>query len=52
MTDNIKHAIDAASVGTVVATLIGWLPAIAAMFSIVWTIIQIYDWYKRKKRGF
>jgi hypothetical protein len=34
--------------GTVVATLVGWLPSIAAAFSIVWIGMQIYD---RVKNG-
>jgi hypothetical protein len=29
--------------GTVLGTLIGWLPSIAAAFSIVWIGMQIYD---------
>jgi hypothetical protein len=32
----------------VVATLVGWLPSIAAAFSIVWIGMQIYD---RVKNG-
>lgn len=41
--DGIKHTIDAASVLTVVGTLAGILPAIAALFTIVWTGIRIYE---------
>jgi TctA family transporter len=29
--------------GTVIGTLIGWLPSIAAVFSIAWIGMQIYD---------
>lgn len=43
MTDHVKHVVDAASIGTVVATFAGWLPAIAALFTIVWTLIRIYE---------
>ena len=38
-----KYALDVLSVSTVVATIVGWLPAIAAFFTIVWTIIRIYE---------
>ena len=39
----VKHTIDAASVVTVVGTLVEVLPAVAAAFTIVWTAIRIYE---------
>lgn len=41
--EHVKTAIDIGSVGTALATLAGWLPAIAALFTIVWTAIRIYE---------
>ena len=41
--DHIKPVIDIASIGTVVATLTEWLPPIAALISIVWGLIRIYE---------
>ena len=41
--DTVKHAVDAVSVVTVVGTLMDILPAIAALFTIVWTAIRIYE---------
>ena len=41
--ETTKHIIDAISIGGVMATLAGWLPAIAALFSIVWSVIRIYE---------
>jgi chromate transport protein ChrA len=41
--EDLKHVVDGASVGTVVATLAGWLPAIAALFTIVWTALRIWE---------
>jgi len=38
-----KQIIDAVSVATVVATLMEVLPPIAALFTIIWTGIQIYE---------
>ena len=38
-----KHAIDALSVMTVLGTLMEALPAIAALFTIVWTGIRIWE---------
>lgn len=41
--DTVKHAVDAVSVVTVVGTLMDILPAVAALFTIVWTAIRIYE---------
>lgn len=46
MTDHqetIKSAVDAASVVTVVGTLMEVLPAIAALASLVWSVIRIWE---------
>jgi hypothetical protein len=39
----IKYAIDALSVVTVLGTIMSWLPSVAAVFTIVWTSIRIYE---------
>lgn len=49
MNDHAKHVTDWAAFAGVVTTLAGWLPAIAALLSIIWYAIRIYDWYKRGK---
>ena len=41
--DAIKYAIDAASIFTVVGTIVSVLPAVAAVFTIIWTAIRIYE---------
>lgn len=52
--EQAKHVGDAGALITTVATVAGWLPAIAALVSIVWTGIRIYesktvqDWLKRR----
>lgn len=38
-----KHVVDALSVGTVIASLTGVVPSIAALFTIIWTGIRIYE---------
>lgn len=43
MDEASKHIIDFASVVTVLGTLADMLPAIAAIFTIVWTAIRIYE---------
>ena len=41
--ETTKHIVDALSVATVVGTLMEMLPSIAALFTIVWTAIRIYE---------
>ena len=43
MQQEVAKAVDAASIGIVGATIIGWLPAIAALVSIVWGCLRIYE---------
>ena len=43
MDDSTKHALDFASIFTAVGTLLSWLPHLAALFTIVWTGIRIYE---------
>jgi hypothetical protein len=43
MDEATKHLIDFASIATVLGTLADMLPAIAAIFTIVWTAIRIYE---------
>lgn len=43
LTDATKHVIDGASIATAVGTMMQVLPAIAALFTIVWTVIRIYE---------
>ena len=52
--DAARHAIDALSFVTVLGTIVKMLPAIAAVFTIVWTAIRIYEtktvqsWLRKK----
>lgn len=54
--ETLKHVVDAASVATVIGTLVDMLPSIAAVFTIVWTAIRIYEtdtvqgWFGAKDR--
>lgn len=38
-----KAVLDVAAFGVLGATLVKWLPAVAALFTIVWTSIRIYE---------
>ena len=54
LNEHTKHVIDGASIATVLGTLANILPAMAAIFTIVWTAIRIYEtktvqsWLKKK----
>jgi hypothetical protein len=56
LNEGTKHVLDGLSLITVLGTLMDWLPAVAALLSIVWTGIRIYEtgtvqgWIDRAKR--
>lgn len=43
LTDNAKHLIDAASIATLLGSLVQLLPAVASVLTIIWTAIRIYE---------
>ena len=43
MNDQAKVIVDASSIVVIAGTLIDWLPAVAALASLVWTTIRIYE---------
>jgi hypothetical protein len=43
VSESTKHVVDAASLFTVLGTLVDFLPAVAAAFTIVWTLIRIWE---------
>ena len=43
VSESTKHIVDVLSVATVLGTLIDMLPSIAAVFTIVWTGIRIWE---------
>lgn len=55
--ETLKQAADAVSIVTVVGTLMNALPAIAALASLIWSVIRIWetktvqDWIKGAKNG-
>jgi hypothetical protein len=43
MNEHAKNVLDGVSVATAVATLAAWLPPLAALASLVWTVIRILE---------
>jgi hypothetical protein len=45
LSDTAKHWVDVLSMGALVTTLIGWLPAATALLVFIWTAMRIYESY-------
>lgn len=43
MSQGTKHLIDLASISTLLGSLVNVLPSIAALLTIVWTLLRIYE---------
>ena len=43
MDESTKQLLDATSIFTAVGTFFSWLPHLAAIFTIIWTGIRIYE---------
>jgi hypothetical protein len=56
LNEGTKHVLDGLSLITVLGALVDVLPAVAALFTIIWTGIRIYEtgtvqgWIERAKR--
>jgi hypothetical protein len=52
----LKNLCDGLSITTVIATFAGWLPNIAALFTVIWTVLRVYemktvqDWLVNRKK--
>lgn len=43
-----KHAADWLSAGVAVATVVQWLPPIAALFTLIYTAMRMFDWIEAR----
>lgn len=43
MSEEAKHLVDGLSIATLLGSLVNVLPSIAAILTIVWTVIRIYE---------
>lgn len=41
----VKAVVDVAALGTFIATIAQWLPSVAALFTVIWGALRIYDAY-------
>lgn len=49
--DTLRHLLDGISLSAAAGAVMGWLPPISAVLSIVWLSIQIGEWAIRKVKG-
>ena len=47
----VKAAVDVSAAATVVGALMGYLPPVAALFTIVWTGIQIFAFFEERVKA-
>jgi chromate transport protein ChrA len=43
MEEEAKTIVDSLAVGGTVATLAGWLPSVASLFTIIWLSLRIWE---------
>ena len=48
--ETLKHTVDAVSAVTAIGTLMAWLPPMAALLTIFWTFVRIYDRFISKNK--
>ena len=48
--ETAKHVADVAAGAVVVATLMAWLPPIAALMTALYTGLRIYEWFEKRRR--
>lgn len=49
--EGAKHLLDFLSISVAVGTLVNFLPSLAALLTIVWTGLRIYDWVDARWQG-
>ena len=45
---HVKDLVDVMSGVVVFGVVVRWLPSIAAVLTILWTMLRIYDWIERR----
>lgn len=48
---NEKDMMDIAAGATGLAALFDWLPAVAALITVLWGLIRLYEWYRVRILG-
>lgn len=48
LSEHGKNVVDALSATVLVGTLVNMLPSVAAVLTIFWTVLRIYDWFEAR----
>lgn len=48
--ESVKVVGDFTAGGVTIAALVGWLPSIAAVVSIVYGCLRIWEWFERRRK--
>jgi hypothetical protein len=52
LSEPVKHAVDALALGTLLATLFSWLPAIASVLTVLWLTMRLVEsWQQIRLNG-
>ena len=43
MDEQAKHVVDILSAASVIALLVGWIPAVSGLLTIIWVAIRIWE---------
>jgi hypothetical protein len=46
MNSDTQHIGDLVSAGVIVGVLADWLPTVASLVAIIWTLIRIFEWVR------
>ena len=49
--EGAKHLLDLLSISVAVGTLVSLLPSLAALLTVVWTGLRIFDWIEARWQG-
>lgn len=47
--NDTKHILDVGAALTALGSIMHWMPEVAALLSVIWYGIRLYEWYKGKK---
>jgi hypothetical protein len=50
-TETVKHTGDGLAAFVTIASVVEWLPPLAALLTIIWTALRIYEWVEGRIKG-
>jgi hypothetical protein len=50
MTEHVKVSIDVSAAAVAWGSFLSYLPDVAAALSIVWTVLRLWEWYRKRRQ--